>query len=49
MIDEKDANQTTLALQAPEAKLTGVDNSNAQLYQEVLFASKSLKAQVSTR
>ncbi|KAK3731414.1 hypothetical protein QZH41_003596 [Actinostola sp. cb2023] len=45
MIDEREPNETTQALQSVEAKLGGVDSANAQLYQEVLFASKTLKAQ----
>lgn len=45
-IDKGDADETTRSLQVDAAKLSGVDAANAELYQDVLFASKRSKAQV---
>jgi hypothetical protein len=45
-IDKGDAEDTTRSLEVDAAKLSGVDAANAQLYQDILFASKRSKAQV---
>ncbi|XP_031561536.1 ras GTPase-activating-like protein IQGAP1 isoform X2 [Actinia tenebrosa] len=44
-IDKGDADETTRSLQAAAAKLSGVDAANAEIYQDVLFATKRSKAQ----
>ena len=46
VVEKGDAAVTKRSLQVDEAKFTAVEDANAELYQDVLYASKRAKAQV---